>query len=285
MNQQPAWGTLAPGLDAFRALAREHRVIPVARTLLAEDLTPTTVYRALGGGTGTFILESAEHGQWSRWSFVGTAARATLLSWDGTAHWEGDVPVGVPREGEVLDVLRAAITTLNGARIPGFPPFTGGFVGALGWDITRSWERLPESTTDDLRHPRVALGLVSDMVALDHHTGTAWLIANAINADGTDEGVDEAWHDARARLARLAERLGSTPPAGVRRILTDGNGPEPVLQTSRESFMNAVLSAKEAIRQGEVFQVVPSLRADVESHADPLDVYRILRALNPSPYM
>ncbi|MDO5495219.1 MAG: anthranilate synthase component I [bacterium] len=284
-HSQPHWGALTPDIDSFRALARDHRVIPVARTLLAEDLTPTAVYRALGGGTGTFILESAEHGQWSRWSFVGTAARATLLSWDGEAHWEGDVPVGVPREGEVLQVLRHAIEALPGARIPGFPPLTGGFVGALGWDIVRSWEKLPQTTTDDQRFPRVALGLVDDLVALDHHTGTVWLIANAINADDTDERVDEAWQDACARLDRLAERLASPAPALAPRVLADREAPAPRLQTDRETYMAAVRSAKEAIRDGEVFQVVPSLRADLECEAEPLDVYRVLRAINPSPYM
>ncbi len=281
----PPWGTLTPDLESFRALARDHRVIPVARTLLAEDLSPTTVYRALGGGPGTFILESAEHGQWSRWSFVGTASRATLLSWDGSAHWEGDVPAGVPREGEVLDVLRSAIAALPGARLPGFPPLTGGFVGVLGWDIVRAWEQIPETTVDDLRHPRVALGLVDDLVALDHHTGTVWLIANAVNADGTDERVDEAWQDATARLERLAQRLAAAPSEPVARTLTHLPEPEPTLRTGKEEFMAAVRAAKEAIREGEVFQVVPSLRADVECTADPLDVYRVLRAINPSPYM
>ncbi|HZK06181.1 MAG TPA: anthranilate synthase component I [Actinomycetaceae bacterium] len=285
MNGPRLWGELTPGLDEFRELARDHRVIPVARTFLAEDLGPTAIYRALGGEPGTFVLESAEQGQWSRWSFVGVASRATLLSWDGTAHWEGDVPVGMPREGDVLEVLHAAIDALPGARMAGYPPLTGGFVGALGWDFVHAWEDLPSIAVDDQNLPRVALSLVSDLVAIDHHTGTVWLIANAINADNTEERVDEAWRDACMRLERLAARLPAAPSARAARVVGGGPEPEVHLQTEREDFMAVVRSAKEAIREGEVFQVVPSLRADVECVGDPLDVYRVLRATNPSPYM
>lgn len=279
------WGAQTPDLAAFRELARDHRVIPVARTFLAEDLSPTGIYRALGGGVGTFILESAEAGRWSRWSFVGLATRATLLSWDGSAHWVGDVPAGVPLQGDVIEVLRAAIAALPGARMPDFPPLTGGFVGALGWDITRNWEDLPAQAVDDQRLPRVALGLVSDLVAIDHHTGTVWLIANAINQDGTDERVDEAWQDACQRLDHMVEQLRTVVPTDATRVIGPGPEPEPRLQTSREDFMAAVRTAQEAIANGEILQVVPSLRLDVDCTADPLDVYRVLRATNPSPYM
>lgn len=278
------WGATAPDLPAFRDLARTHRVIPVARRLLADELTPTAVHRALGGAPGTFILESAEHGAWNRWSFVGIRSRATLLSYDGTAEWLGDVPAGVPTTGPVLDVLRTTLTELASAPLPGHPPLTGGLVGTLGWDVAGLWERLPHTTTDDQQLPLVALSLVSDLVALDHHTGSVWLIANAINGDGSDERVDEAWADAVARLDSMQAALGAPRPVGVTAL---GEGNEPTLRfgRTREDFEAAVRAGKEAIRDGEVFQVVLSLRVDVDCEADPLDVYRVLRSINPSPYM
>lgn len=280
-----SWGELSLDLEQFRELARDHRVIPLARTLLAEDLTPTAVYRAFGGGPGTFILESAEAGQWSRWSFVGISSRATLLSYDGDAYWEGDVPAGVPLEGPVLEVLRGAIACLPGARLEGMPPLTGGFVGALGWDIAGYVERLPRIAKDDQNFPVVALSLVAELVAFDHHSGTVWLIANAINADGTDQRVDEAWHHACQRLEQLQAKISDLPATKAARVLGEGPVPEIYMRTSRDEFMAAVRVAKEAIRDGEVFQVVPSVRADVTCAANPLDVYRVLRAINPSPYM
>lgn len=278
------WGGVTVPLERFRELARTRRVIPVARRLLADELTPTAAYRIFGGVPGTFVLESAEHGAWGRWSFVGVRSRATLLSWDGTAHWVGDVPVGIPTGGPVLEVLRAALAELQSEPLPDYPPLTGGLVGALGWDFASQWERLPHTTVDDLHLPVVALCLVSDLVALDHHTGTTWLIANAINADATDERVDEAWADAVARLdameLRLARAHGITGS-----VLTDLPEPELRLRTAQADFEAAVRAGKEAIRDGEVFQVVLSLRVDVACESDPLEVYRVLRSINPSPYM
>ena len=278
------WGGVTPSLAEFRDLARTHRVIPVARRLLADELTPTAAYRIFGGVPGTFILESAEHGAWGRWSFVGVRSRATLLSYDGSARWHGDVPVGIPTDGPLVEVLRTTLEVLESAALPGYPPLTGGLVGSVGWDVAGQWEKLPRTTTDDLHLPIAALCLVSDLIALDHNTGGVWLIANAINADATDERVDEAWADAVARIDDMERTL-----AGARgiRVSALAEVPEPELRflSTQEEFEAAVRAGKEAIRDGEVFQVVLSLRVDVECASDPLDVYRVLRSINPSPYM
>ena len=113
--QPLAWGATWPSLPEFRELAADRRVIPVVRRLLADEVTPVGLYRTLAQGRpGTFILESAEvDGTWARWSFVGVASRATLSVADGQPHWSGDVPVGVPREGDVLDVLAGTLEALR----------------------------------------------------------------------------------------------------------------------------------------------------------------------------
>jgi anthranilate synthase component 1 len=286
-SEQLAWGATWPGLETFRDLARDRRVIPVVRRVLADDVTPVGLYRTLAQGRpGTFVLESAEAGgAWARWSFVGVEARATLLSDGGRAVWRGDVPAGIPTEGDVLDVLGAALEALRSEPIDGLPPLTGGFVGAMGWDVVRHWEpTLPATAPDELDVPEVALTLATDLVAVDHHTGAVWLVANAVNGDATDERVDEAHADAVARLDALAARLAS-PTAPVRTVL--GDGPEPALEfrSTRAEFEDAVRAGQEAIRDGEVFQVVLSQRLDLDCPADPLDVYRALRTINPSPYM
>ena len=280
------WGQTWPSLPEFRELATQRRVIPVVRRLLADDVTPVGLYRQLSAGRpGTFILESATDGVWSRWSFIGVSARAVLTERDGQAQWSGDVPVSVPTEGDVLDVLRGALAALHTPSLDHLPPLTGGLVGSLGWDIVHHWEpTLPRQAADESGLPSVSLCLVGDMAAIDHHTGDVWLIANAINTDDTDDRVDEAHADAVARLeAMQADLLAPTRS----RPLVQASGEEPGLtfRTAREDFTSGVVAAKQAIRDGEVFQVVLSQRLDLDSPADPLDVYRVLRTINPSPYM
>ena len=296
MTLPPPWGRTWPALEEFRGLARDRRVIPVVRRLLGDDLTPIDIYRRLAADRpGTFILESAEFGgQWSRWSFVGVRSLATLTvasdgapdATRGSASWTGDLPVGIPAHGDVLDVLGAALDVLHTPAVPGLPPLTGGFVGALGWDVLRHWEpTLRALAPDELGVPELSLCLATDVVAVDHVDASVWLIANAINVDATDERVDEAHADAVARLDAMEAEL-LRPRASCAAIL-DESAPEPELRfrTRREDFLAAVLAAKEAIRDGEVFQVVLSQRLELDCPAEPLDVYRVLRTINPSPYM
>ncbi|UFU04397.1 anthranilate synthase component I [Ruania suaedae] len=282
----PEWGTTWPSLEQFRRMAPDRRVIPVVRRLLADDVTPVGLYRQLSSGRpGTFVLESASDGAWSRWSFIGVSARAILTERDGRAHWSGDVPVSVPTDGDVLEVLRRTLAVLHTPALPHLPPLTGGLVGSLGWDVVHHWEpTLPSVPPDELDVPDVALCLVGDMAAIDHHTGDVWLIANAINGDDSDQRVDQAHHDALARLDEMERRL--VAPARSRALrLTQAEQPELQFRTTREDYAAGVQAAKEAIRDGEVFQVVLSQRLDLECPADPLDVYRVLRTINPSPYM
>lgn len=284
----PEWGRTWPELPAFRELAAQRRVVPVVRRLLADDVTPVGLYRQLAGGRpGTFILESAEHGAWARWSFVGVRSRATLLARGGHARWLGDVPVGIPTDGPVLDVLRETLRILHTPELPGLPPLTGGLVGSLGWDVLRQWEpRLRAHAPVELDVPEVALSLAADLAAVDHADGSVWLIANAINFDDTDQRVDQAHADAVARLDAMQEAL--LQPATSHAVVAAPAPPAPSplrYRTSREDFERGVQAAKAAIADGEVFQLVLSQRVDVDSPAAPLDVYRALRTINPSPYM
>ncbi|WP_159622323.1 anthranilate synthase component I [Ruania rhizosphaerae] len=282
----PPWGVTWPALPEFRRMATHRRVIPVVRRLLADDVTPVGLYRQLSSGRpGTFVLESASDGAWSRWSFIGVTARAILTERDGQAHWTGDVPVSVPTEGNVLSVLRGALAALHTPSLPHLPPLTGGLVGSLGWDVVHHWEpTLPAVPPDELDVPDVALCLVGDMAAIDHHTGDVWLIANAINTDDSDARVDEAHADAVARLDAMQEQLVAPTRSHALRT-TDAEQPDLRFRTAREDYAAGVQAAKQAIRDGEVFQVVLSQRLDLDCPADPLDVYRVLRTINPSPYM
>ncbi len=146
--QAQGLGITWPDLATFRELARERRVIPVTRRFLADGETPIGVYRKLAGDRpGTFLLESAERGVWSRWSIVGAASAATLTSRDGVAHWIGEPPVGLPREGDPMRALQRTLEVLRTPRLghgaPALPPLTGGMVGFVSWDAVRRWEPIP----------------------------------------------------------------------------------------------------------------------------------------------
>ncbi len=280
-------GDVAPSLEEFRVLATDRRVVPVTRRLMADAETPVGIYRKLAkGAPGTFLLESAEHGGvWSRYSIVGVRSHAVLSESAGRAVWTGgEPPVGVPREGEPLAVLEAVLEALHTPRQPGLPPLTGGVVGYVGYDAVRRWERLPSHAPDELRLPEIGMMLATDLAVLDHADGTVLLIANAINHDATDERVDEAWRDAVARLDAMATDLSVSAPSTVA-VVDAAVTPDYVSRTERGDFLMAVEAAQEAIRAGETFQVVVSQRFEIDCPADSLDVYRVLRAVNPSPYM
>ncbi len=273
-----------PTLEEFAELARSRRVISVHTRLLADDLTPVALYEALcGDRESTFLLESAEAGVWSRYSFVGVRAAATLTEEDGRATWHGRELVGIG-DGDPLEVLEQTLRELATPAVEGLPPFHAGMVGYLGYDVVRRLERLPDSCTDDLQVPELVMMLTSELAVYDHHQGVVWLIANAINFDDSDDGVERAWREAveaveamRAQLARprrsLVAPLPSDAEVTVRR------------QRTPEEYRAAVADAIEEIKAGQAFQIVVSQRFDVACTSDPLDVYRSLRLTNPSPYL
>ncbi|MFD7511669.1 anthranilate synthase component I [Streptomyces sp. NPDC059853] len=276
----------SPDPDRFRILAKDRRVIPVTRRLLADGDTPIGLYRKLAAErTGTFLLESAENGRtWSRYSFIGVRSAAALTVRDGAAHWLGTPPVGVPTDGDPLHALRATLTALHTPRDPGLPPFTGGMVGYLGYDVVRRLERIGEHARDELGLPELTMLLASDLAVLDHRDGTVLLIANAINHNARDTGVDEAYADAVARLDAMTADLARPVPAEAV-PLPASELPPYTAHWGGPDFRAAVEDVKEHIRAGDAFQVVPSQRFETACPAAALDVYRVLRATNPSPYM
>ncbi|MGA4542225.1 anthranilate synthase component I [Uniformispora flossi] len=283
-------GTVTPDLAAFRDLARDLRVIPVTRRFLADGDTPVGLYRKLAAERpGTFLLESAENGRtWSRYSFVGVRSAATLTEHEGAARWLGDPPAGIPREGDPLDVLRATVEALHTPHeipgLPDLPPLHGGMVGYLGYDVVRRLERLPDLARDDLRVPELMMLLATDLAVLDHADGTVLLIANAINWNGLPAGVDEAYRDAVARLDAMTADL-ARPADGSASYVRGGDEPQWTSPWGGPEYRKAVEAAKEEIRAGEAFQIVLSQRFEMPTAASALDVYRVLRTTNPSPYM
>ncbi len=279
-------GATVPELADFCLLARDRRVIPVVRTMLADGVTPVALFEALcGDRAGTFLFESAEKGRsWSRYSFVGVHSAAMLTERGGVAEWSGRVPVGLPLDGDPDQVLRATVEALHTPRLEGLPPFTGGMVGYLTYDVIRRWESVPDSCADDLAVPELGFLLATDLAVLDHWSGTVTLIANAINFDASDERVEAAWVDAVRRLDDMQARLTSHTCGSVATWeLLDEGAPESTF--TRAVYCSAVDRIQEHIRGGDAFQVVLSQRFTVPYAGRAMDVYRVLRSTNPSPYM
>ena len=271
--------------EDFRALAAGHRVVPVTRKVLADSETPLSAYRKLAANRpGTFLLESAENGRsWSRWSFIGAGAPSAFTVRNGEAAWLGVTPQDAPSGGDPVHALHETLELLQTEPVPGLPPLSGGLVGFFAYDLVRRLEKLPERAVDDLGVPDILLLLATDIAAVDHHEGTITLIANAVNWNGTDERVDWAYDDAVTRLDVMTEALGKNLSSTVATFSRPG--PLNRQQRSVEEYGAIVERLVGEIEAGEAFQVVPSQRFEMDTDANPLDVYRMLRVSNPSPYM
>ncbi len=278
-------GDLYPQLEDFREFAKELKVIPIVKRVLGDTFTPIGLYEALAENRpGTFLLESADGTHsWSRFSFVGVNSAAMLQDDKTQAKWSGRVPAGVQKEGKTWEVLKQAVDFLASKSLPDLPPLTGGLVGYLSYDMVRSFEKIPNSNPDQLAVPDLAMLLATDFAVLDHSNGSVWLIANAINYNGSEAGVEEAWNEATSRLATMEANL----QRGFSLKTSKDSIAEKSFERSisSEDFEQKVNKAIEYIKAGDAFQIVLSQRFIKSTTAESFDIYRSLRVSNPSPYM
>ncbi|HEY9558661.1 MAG TPA: anthranilate synthase component I [Acidimicrobiales bacterium] len=280
--------TLRPSRDEFRALARDHTVIPVWRELLADLTTPVAAFARLVGDEPGFLLESVEHAErWSRWSFIGRNPLATLTARGRTVEATGALPPGVPLDQGILAAVEAILAAWRAPAIEGLPPLHGGIMGYLGYDVVREVERLPDVPDDDQGYPDAMVGVIGQLAAYDHWRQRVTLIENVLVEPGlSDDELDARYDAAAVRLEQLAAD-GARP---IDEPLVEPPDLEEALPEVRSTFggdayCRAVEVIKEHILAGDVFQAVLSQRFDLDLDAHPFDVYRVLRQVNPSPYM
>jgi anthranilate synthase component 1 len=275
--------------DAFlRRVPPEGGIVPVPCEVVLDADTPVTAFRKVHRGEFGFLLESLEGAErWARYSMVGTEPAAVFRyrgteveTWRrGCPGWTSDTVLGSP-----LDHLSAILRRQRPVRMPGLPPFTGGAVGFLGYDVVRTLEALPAAPPDDLGLPDAVMMLADTVLILDHLSHRATVVASVEAPAGSSEaGLRRRYHDAQERIAEWLARLrapGVLEPldvAPVTALATDSPfGPE--------AFCAGVARIKQYIAAGDVFQAVLSRRQEVEA-ADPFLTYRYLRALNPAPYL
>ncbi|HSV15696.1 MAG TPA: anthranilate synthase component I [Tepidisphaeraceae bacterium] len=278
-----------PDISAFTTAASAADIVPVYRQLLADHLTPVTAFEVLGRDGNAFLLESVVGGEKiARYSFIAT--NPSLLYQAGGANAIIQQKGKPPKEFETTDPLadlQALLPERRYHRAKDLPTFTGGLVGYAGYDTIRYYEgeKLPNPPKDDRRLPDVLFGLYGETVVFDHVDKTIKVIANAdIKAASGD--VDAAYKDACRRIDELVSRLQQPPTSKLGEI--DPRGPVNLPFASnmtREQYEEAVRKGQEYIKAGDIFQFVPSQRVRVHSTADPFDVYRALRIINPSPFM
>ena len=276
-----------PSIDEVLSLAAQGNLAPIYRELPADLDTPVSVYLKLAGQGASFLLESVEGGeQVGRYSFIGIEPNA-VLSFDGRSYTRrsnghattADLPAGQ----DPLHVLQAELARFTPVALPGLPRFVGGLVGYLGYDVIRFFEpkldQPGESSEPSPDLPEALYLLTDTLVAFDHARGRTLIIVNA-HLDGDPIA---AYQEAVARIDRIADRLSAPLPLRrTKRALTDATLRSNFTQSDFESM---VLKAKEHIAAGDIFQVVLSQRLSRRTSAQPFDIYRALRRLNPSPYM
>jgi anthranilate synthase component 1 len=204
----------------------------------------------------------------------------------GAVQWLGEKSA-LPKRDEVLptgalDALQAIERAWTGPALEGVPPLVSGLVGLLGWNIIREIETLPPAKPKDFESPDIAFAMFEDLVVVDHATSSLLLISNLF----VDEDFEpaKAHADGLSRIAKLSSDLTSPNAALLAEV--DLQGPVDTNPTiAKAEYLAAVDRAKDYIRAGDVFQVVVGQRFDQNTSVSALDVYRVLRALNPSPYM
>ncbi len=257
-----------PSLEEVKKLARDGNLVPVYREIVADLETPVSAFLKVGGGRYSFLLESVEGGQrQARYSFIGTGPEKVITS----------------RVGDKAGPLQAVKDELDKYRqvqVYGLPVLCGGAVGYLSYETSARFEDLPSPDKDPLGVPEAVFMIVNTVLVFDHVTHRAIIVSNA----HIEDDVESAYAGAVSRIDELAEKLKAPLPASQ---VAAGQGNMRDIQSnfSQQDFECCVDRAKDYITAGEAIQVVLSQRLSVQTTADPFDIYRALRSINPSPYM
>lgn len=272
-----------PSIEQFRAMARPHAVIPVCEEILADLETPVTAYLKLSRNTDhAFLLESVEKTDViGRFSFLG-AAPSVIFRSKGT---RGEiVRNGVAESFETEDSLgrlRALMKTYQPLRVEGIPAFHGGAVGYIGYETVRFFEKLPDLKPDPLNLPDLYFMITDTLVVFDHVRNKILIISNA----HVDSEPDTAYNEAVRKIMEIRQKLRGPLMVSTERVHNAASELPVESNFTREDFCAAVRRAREYICAGDIFQVVLSQRFRRPVAARPVNLYRALRCINPSPYM
>jgi anthranilate synthase component 1 len=281
---------IQPDFETFSKLAREGNLVPVYENYTADLLTPVGAHLRLAHGAKySFLLESVEGGEnIARYTFTGANPEevfrsrgrgSTITDRRGKVRKLGAHATGV--EGDPIAELRCLVARYHPVRVPGLPPLIAGAIGYFSYDMVRLVENIPASGRDELHIDDSVMMFYLGLVAFDHVRHRVWIIQNVFtDSPGT---LREKYDAAVREITRTRHKLdGPLPRKGkvksAKPLKMESN-------FTKQAYMTAVEKAKEYIRAGDIFQVVPSQRFSATTGADPFEIYRALRVVNPSPYL
>jgi anthranilate synthase component 1 len=276
---------LYPPRDEFRKLAERGKLIPVYTEFVADYETPVGVLEKIDDGRRSFLLESAETSDHvGRYSFLGSSPRVYFESRGTKIRIEENGTVReFETESDPLAELRQLMDRYSFVSYPGLPPFVGGAVGFIGYDVVRFFEpTVTPSPPDQLDVPDSVFIITDTFLVFDHRFRRLKIFAPALI---DEKGPDAAYEEASAKIAKIIERLESPTQSRLMNAAQVAPHLAPQSNTDREEFCDIVRRCQEHIRAGDVFQIVPSQRFQANYEGSPLSLYRSLRFVNPSPYM
>lgn len=277
---------LYPSFDEFSRKAEDGNLIPVYREILADMDTPVSAFRKIDRGEYAFLLESVEGGEkWGRYSFLSSNPGIIFKAKGSTV--EVITEAGIQShaiEKDVLEPLKAILARYRPVRTDGLPRFYGGMVGFLAYDAVRQFERLPAIAKDDLDLPDALFFLPDTLLIFDNISHRIKVVSNVLVPESNPRRLREAYDDAARKIDEVIEALRR--PLDVSHTKGRGAGELQLCSSmSHAEFIQAVQRAQEYVRAGDVVQAVVSQRLSIKTTADPFDIYRALRIINPSPYM
>ena len=278
---------IQPSFPEFRRLAKQGNLVPVYEVVPADLLTPVSAYLRLAQGSRySFLLESVEGGEKiARYTFAGANPQEVFRYANGACVLEGPDRI-IWEERDPVSFLRERIERFRPVRLPGLPPLVAGAIGYFSYDMVRLIERLPKRLRDDIGLYDAMLMFYHGLIAFDHVQHRLWIVRN-VYTEG--QGNLRAKYDTAVREIAVTRRALDQPSGAERSALRPSNSLRRPLRLAsnfrRSEYLAAVRKAKNYIRAGDIFQVVLSQRFSARTNADPFEVYRALRALNPSPYL
>jgi anthranilate synthase component 1 len=277
---------LFPSREAFRELARQGNLVPIYREIIADMETPVSAFAKIDTGDHSFLFESVEKGgKFARYSFLGASPHLTFQTREKKAVIrEGGRQREYLMEGDPLHELEKLMSGYKPVAIEGLPLFYGGAVGYLGFEAVTLFEpSVPRAKHDDLHLPDAYFFITDTLLIFDHLERRIKIVANAHISDA--KNPDRAYDEAVAKIEELEARLTRPVASRLLPIFTEVKPLEPTINMTRDQYVAMTEAMQEYIRAGDIFQVVPSQRFEVPFDGPPIDLYRALRLINPSPYM
>jgi anthranilate synthase component 1 len=277
---------MKPSFEEFRVLAGKGNLIPVFKEIIGDVETPVSAYMKLARKP-SFLLESVVGGEkWARYSFLGIDPSITITCRGRTAEIREGAAVSSIETIDPLNVVKDILSRFRPVEVKGVPRFYGGFVGYIGYDTVKFFEKIPDLSKPSLGMPDVFLILADTLLIFDNLKQTIKVLFN-VHTEGKD--LREAYTEAEDRIAAIIGELkqGTVLQGRISTRKKEDVSPEAAFSSNfrKEDFLGAVTAAKEFIKAGDIFQVVMSQRFEKPSDTPPFEIYRTLRVINPSPYM